>query len=354
MSELRPRTRQSRKKRILIVTAVSILIAVAMTFTFRAQLRDIADQLSGAEYSGSGKTKIAFVIEPGQDGEDIAKNLVELGITKTLSVTLRKIYAANIVFYPGTYLVPKEINTGRALEILANPENIQVERVTIPEGLRLKGVFKILANKTGLQVTEFEEAAKDLELFEIPSAAPSLEGYLYPATYEFAPDLSADEIMTIMVDRTKDQLISDSVPKNKWHKTLTLASVIQSEARATEDFYKVARVFTNRLAIGMPLQSDATVNYGVGSEDIYTSDAERADPNKYNTYLYAGLPIGPIAGSGALAIDAALNPAEGDWIYFCTVNLKTGETVFSNTYSEHLKAVAQWLKWMKENPGWDD
>ena len=107
MSELRPRTRQSRKKQIFIVTAVSILIAVSITFTFRAQLRDFADQLSGAEYSGSGTTKIAFVIETGQDGEDVAKNLVELGITKTLSVTLRKIYAANIVFYPGTYLVPK-------------------------------------------------------------------------------------------------------------------------------------------------------------------------------------------------------------------------------------------------------
>lgn len=325
-----------------------------MVFTFRAQLRDFADQLSGAEYSGAGNTKIEFVIEPGQDGEDVAKNLVELGITKTLSVTLRKIYSANIVFYPGTYLVPKQISTGAALEILANPANIQVERVTIPEGLRLKSVFKILASKTGIQIARFEEVAKEIDLFELPKAAPSLEGYLYPATYEFSPSLTAVEIIKIMVDRTKDQLISDAVPKQKWHNTLTLASVIQSEARATEDFYKVSRVFTNRIKIGMPLQSDATVNYGVGSEDIYTSDAERADPNKYNTYLYAGLPVGPIAGSGALAIDAALNPTDGDWLYFCTVNLKTGETVFSNTYSEHLKAVSQWLKWMKENPGWDD
>lgn len=354
MTDLGPRHRAPNRKRWLAILLSTLLVLGAAGYLLRGQLRDTLDQITGAEFAGNGLEQVAFVIEPGDNGEDVAKDLIALGITKTYSVTLRKIYAANVTFYPGTYLVPKQISTSAALAIISDPSNIQVERVTIPEGLRMSKVFRILAEKTGINIEQFESASKVLGDFGIPKAAPSLEGYLYPATYDFAPDLSAKQIIEIMVERTKQQLVDDGVAKSDWHKTLTLASIVQSEARLTTDFYKVSRVFKNRLAVGMPLQSDATVNYGVGSEDIYTSDAERADPNPYNTYKYPGLPIGPIAGSGSLAIDAVLNPADGKWLYFCTVNLKTGETVFSETYSEHLKAVAQWLKWMKENPGWDD
>lgn len=354
MTDLRPRRRKSLLPKRIMYGSIALLLIAVSAFLFRGQIRDLADQLSGAEYSGTGQGQVAFVIETGDTGEDIAKRLFTEGITKNLSVTLRKIYAANPTFYPGTYLVPKEISTTQALSIITNKSNIQVERVTIPEGLRMSSVFRILSEKTGVAVTSFEKAAKRLGDFDVPKAAPSLEGYLYPATYDFAPNLNAKDIISIMVERTKQQLKDDGVAKKDWHKTLTLASVVQSEARLTQDFYKVSRTFQNRLAIGMPLQSDATVNYGVGSTDIYTSDAERSDPNLYNTYKYPGLPIGPISGSGALAIDSVLNPADGTWLYFCTVNLQTGETVFSTTYGEHQKAVAKWLKWMRENPGWDD
>jgi UPF0755 protein len=132
-----------------------------------------------------------------------------------------------------------------------------------------------------------------------------------------------------------------------------MAALVQKEARLQADFYKAARVFQNRIDQGMLLQSDATVSYGVGGSTVSTSAAERADANRYNTYRYLGLPIGPIGAPGSIAIDAALNPAQGDWLFFCTVNLKTGETVFSETYADHQKAVRQWLAWMRENPGYD-
>ena len=353
MTDLRPRAVKKRKLPLLVAAGLALLIALT-AFLFRSQIRDIADQITGLEYSGQGLSNVTLIITQGETGEDIAKNLVELGVTKDLSVTLRKIYAANPIFYPGAYQLPTQISSSRAIEIISNPKNISVERVTIREGLRASKVFSLLSEKTGISVADFETASSDLSHFGLPKSAVNIEGWLFPATYDFQPNLSAIEILDIMVARTKEQLVNDGVAKKNWQKTLILASIVQSEARLTEDFYKVSRTFKNRLAIGMPLQSDATVNYGVGSEDIYTSDAERADPNGYNTYKYPGLPIGPIAGAGALAIDAVLNPAQGDWLYFCTVNLKTGETVFSTTYAEHLKAVAQWLKWMKENPGWDD
>jgi UPF0755 protein len=160
-------------------------------------------------------------------------------------------------------------------------------------------------------------------------------------------------VLKIMVDRMKTELDRYGVSVADRHKVLTLASIVENEVNSPDDYYKASRVFTNRLEVGMPLQSDATVSYGVRGSTFTTSKADRADPNPYNTYKYPGLPIGPIGAPGSLAIDAAVNPIAGDWLYFVTVNLKTGETVFTETYAEHQKAVRQWLAWMRENPGYD-
>ena len=345
--------RQWKKLVLAIVAAVLVLLA-ALAFLNRSYVRTLIDQISGAEYSGSSTKEIDFIVKPGDTGTDVARNLVVQGVTKNLDSTLRHIYAANPTFYPGTYRIPLQISSDEAISLLVNLDNLIVDHVTVPEGLRLSAVFKILSEKTGIPISEFENASKDTKKFGVPKAAPSLEGYLFPATYDFDPDLTALQILERMVDRTKQQLIADGVPKQAWHKTLTLASIIQVEAKQTQDFYKVSRVFLNRIDAGMHLQSDATVSYGVNGSTVSTSSADRSNPNGYNTYLYAGLPIGPISAPGALAIDAALHPAAGKWLYFCAINLKTGETVFSNTYAEHEKAVQLWRQWMLQNPGWDD
>jgi UPF0755 protein len=154
-----------------------------------------------------------------------------------------------------------------------------------------------------------------------------------------------------MVDEMRARLAAAGVAEENWHEILTMASLIQREARFEEDFYKVSRVFTNRLEVNMALQSDATVTYWTGNYDqVGTSDADRADENNpYNTYVYPGLPPGPISLPGELAIEAALSPAEGEWLYFVSVDLRTGETVFSETYQQHLRAVEQWLAWCRES-----
>jgi UPF0755 protein len=156
-----------------------------------------------------------------------------------------------------------------------------------------------------------------------------------------------------MITRTQQELDRFGVKDADRHRILTMASVIQAEARLEPDFYKVSRVFYNRIETGMHLQSDATVSYGVNGNTVSTSAADRADKNGFNTYLHPGLPIGPISSPGSLAIDAALNPVDGTWLFFCAVNLETGETVFSTTYAEHGRAVALWRAWMKENPGYE-
>jgi len=127
-----------------------------------------------------------------------------------------------------------------------------------------------------------------------------------------------------------------------------MASIVQREAGSNpKDFFKVSRVFKNRLDQGIHLESDATVAYGTGKlHTVWTTDAQRADAsNKYNTYANAGLPIGPIGLPGDLAIDAAMHPANGPWLFFVPVNLKTGKTVFSETVAQHDAAVAQLKAW---------
>jgi len=345
--------RRFRFRKTIVVILVSLLLIVGFGIANRSLVRQGLDFVTGAEYFGSGSGLTQVKIDKGDVGTTVAKKLVDQGITKNYDSTLRHIYAANPTFFPGVYQLPKQISTDAALAILTDPRQLLVERVTVREGLRLKGTFEVLSKGTGIPVTEFESESQNMKSFGIPKAAPSLEGYLYPATYDFSPGSSAKEILQIMVDRTIEQLRNDGVAKKDWHKVLTLASIIQVEARQTKDFYKVSRTFQNRIKVGMHLQSDATVSYGVDGKTVSTSAADRANPNKYNTYLYSGLPIGPISGPGAVAIDAALHPADGDWLYFCAINLETGETVFSNTYAEHEKAVQLWRQWMLQNPGWN-
>lgn len=130
-----------------------------------------------------------------------------------------------------------------------------------------------------------------------------------------------------------------------------MAGLVQKEARKTEDFYKAARVFYNRLDIDKALESDATITYWTGLYDgVTTTDADRDDAgNPYNTYLFRGLPLGPISLPGDVAIDAALNPAQGDWLYFVAIDMRTGDTVFSATYAEHLVAVDRFRNWCRES-----
>ncbi|HBR89506.1 MAG TPA: ABC transporter substrate-binding protein, partial [Microbacterium sp.] len=165
------------------------------------------------------------------------------------------------------------------------------------------------------------------------------------------------EVIQTMVDRTVASLDTAGVPEADREEILTIASIIQREAREEEDFYKVSRVIQNRLAPDNQetfgrLEMDSTAQYGIGEDDGTVSSSEEAltDDNPWNTYVHPGLPIGPIANPGDVAIDAAMHPAEGPWLYFVTVNLDTGETVFTNTYADHLAAVDQWRAWCSENP----
>jgi len=314
-------------------------------------LTDVVSRFQVADYEGQGTGEATIVIAPGDSGEAVARKMVEADIVKSFDAIYRPMLRTNFVIYPGTYVFPTQIPGTRALEILIEGKNRVVLSVTIPEGFTNRATVQRLSEVLGLSENELEAAIAEIEL---PEAAPNAEGWLFPATYQFDPGVSAAIVIQTLNARMLAELRSFGVTEDKYLETLTIASLIQLEAKLAADFFKVSRVIQNRLSVNMPLQFDSTVNYGTGGTKVTTTDEQRADPNPYNTYVFPGLPIGPIGNPGSLAIESALAPVDGSWLYFVTVNLATGETVFSNTFAEHLVAVEEFRRWIRANPSWNE
>jgi UPF0755 protein len=251
-------------------------------------------------------------------------------------------------FQPGNYALQEEMSAQSALDGLLDPANKITDRLLITEGTVLPDALEIIAETTGIPLEELQTASLDLASFGIPAEAPSLEGYLFPATYQLDGGQTAQQVLQLLVDTMFEHLDAAGVPVDQRHTVLTMAALIQREAGPNpDDFFKISRVFTNRLEQGMHLESDATVAYGAGTlHTVWTTDEDRADAsNPYNTYANPGLPIGPIGLPGDLAIEAALSPADGPWLFFVPINLATGETVFSETVDEHEAAVQVLRDW---------
>ena len=241
-----------------------------------------------------------------------------------------------------------------ALNALLDPANLTGHRVIVPEGRRLTQIWEQLAAEADIPVEELEAAAVDYTAYGIPeNRAGTLEGYLWPGRYDIPEDATAEDVIAMMWAPMEKQLTDRGIPEDQWHEKLTIASLAELEVRKPEDYGKVVRTITNRLAgageangTPMKLQFDSTVHYVTGkSSSVGTTDAERATQSPYNTYASAGLPPGPIASPGGTALDAVVDPPEGDWLYFVSVNTDTGETKFAATWAEHEENVKEWQAW---------
>ena len=351
----KPKRRHPRWPYVLVVLVVLFGGAgVIATSLFGPVVSALLTQSEPTDYTGDGSGEVQVVVKTGDTGSTIGDTLAAQDVVKTSKAFYQAVVrsGSEVVFQPGTYTLRKQMSAASALQMLQDPASQVQAKVTIPEGQTAAQAFELVAEGTGTPVADLEAAAADRGALGIPAEAPSIEGYLFPATYDFPPGTSAADMVKTMVGRTFQALDQAGVAPADRHRVLTMAALIQKEARFEGDFYKVSRVFQNRIDTGMMLQSDATVAYGAQSVGrVTTTDAERADDNPYNTYVHTGLPVGPISNPGDLAIKAAVSPADGPWLYFVTVNTITGDTVFSQTYDEHLKAVAQWQQFMKDNPG---
>jgi len=287
------------------------------------------------------------LIQRGQSLREIAAELERVGLLQgTLGFRAlarimgldRTIKAGQYAFRPGT-TVPAML---RALARGMSGLNL----VTIPEGLTTSEVSLLLSNHLGVRIDEFTALASDPAFLDsVGVHAPSIEGYLAPDSYEFLPGTSPEVAFRTMVRRTREVLREESAGDTtlplglSLHEVLTLASIVESEAQMNDERPIIAQVYLNRLARGMKLQADPTVAYGMGKSPrsrLYLSNLRVDSP--FNTYLYVGLPPGPICNPGRASVRGALNPDTSvTWLYFVAIG--NGRHRFANTYREHLANI---------------
>ena len=217
-----------------------------------------------------------------------------------------------------------------------------------PAGALTKHLAADIATAFGFDTAEVEAAIADVEL--PPEAGGNPEGWLAPGSYEPAAGASAAEVVQAMVDRRVAQLEDRSVPRDQWHRVLTAASVIEKETYNQNEKPNVARVLANRLAGGGPLQMDSIILYPVPEDRIFTTSEERASDQPYNSYRHNGLPPTPICSPDEASLDAFLAPPPGDWWFYVTIDLYTGETRYAVSYEEHQANVELLLAWLRVHP----
>ncbi|WP_345802540.1 endolytic transglycosylase MltG [Microbacterium sp. AZCO] len=328
--------------------------------TYEDKIREFMGWEEPKDYEAGQATGEALVtISSGDTGSTISTALYDAGVTKTSDAFYDMLVKTgqNPTFYPGVYKLQKKMTSDAALTALQDPANKMENSALLQEGLTIDQMLPIIAEGTGIPLPDLQAAVQDPSAYGVQ--ADSLEGWLFPAMYTFDPGTTAQQAIQQMVDRTVQSLDAAGVPVEDRQRVLTIASIIQREARFEDDFYKVSRVIENRLdpnndqTFGL-LQMDSTAQYGYGEMHdgtVSSSQAALDDDNPWNTYKHPGLPKGPIASPGDKAIDAAMHPADGPWLYFVTVNPDTGETVFTTNVQDHEKAVKQWQEWCAANPG---
>lgn len=255
-------------------------------------------------------------------------------------------------FRAGNFTIPQGANLQQVLNTLVYGQP-NLTSITIPEGKNMYEIAKLFDSSGITSEQAFLDAVIHPDLIsQLSIQASSLEGYLYPETYRFAPNTPAKSVVKTMIDlfneKTKD--INFDHPFLNKHQVITLASVVEKETGAKFERPTIAGVFTNRLKKRMRLQSDPTTIYGIWSR--YKGNIRKADlleETPYNTYKIPALPAGPISNPSLEAIQAVLNPEENDFLFFVSKN--DGTHVFSKTYKDHSKAVDDFQKNSKAREG---
>ena len=324
-------------------------------------LSALKDRLSGPEdYTGAGTGQVVVEVKDGDAATDIGTTLVDKGVVKSVGAftdAARK-DSKSVGIQVGFYKMKKQMSAEAALAVLVDPKNRSRSVVTIPEGFTVDQIVATLAKKTKFSKKQYTKVLDNPSSIGLPSYAKgNAEGYLFPATYELPPNSTPKSILTTMVQRwgqaAQEADIEGAAQQLGYtpQQLMVVASLVEAESNRDEDRGKVARVIYNRLETGKTdklLQIDATVNYGIGRNlgvGLTTEDLQVDSP--YNTYQNPGLPPTPIEAPGDAAIEAAAHPTDGPWIYYVTVNLRTGETKFTESYDTFLKYKAEFKEYCR-------
>ena len=325
-----------------ILTAFLFIFLVSglyLTFGGRGKAANIPDD-----------AKIYITVKPGMSASEVGDMLLARGV---IDSKLRFWWMARVKGYAkdfraGTYLMSSGMDEEAALKKIVSGEVVLI-KFTIPEGFTVRDIANRLAEEGIVDKKEFLKKAKKFTPFPYMKKGGDIryaaEGYLFPDTYEIHENPTVDNILEVMSSDFDQRLTEEMRARAKEmnlsiHDLVTLASLVEKEARYDADRPIIAQVFLKRLKIGMPLQTDASLQYlmDVPKEDVSISDTKIDSP--YNTYQNAGLPPGPIANPGMAAIEAVLHPADTDYLYF--VADRDGHNHYASTYDEHMALVNEY------------
>lgn len=356
--------------RLLVVVFALIVIAAGVgvgyfvlgdTSSLSRTVGPLVDPLAPVDTSDT--TKQVVTVPPGSSAGEIGNLLQQRGLIRSALFFRLAADQAGVgtSLAAGDYELSRSMSTDEVIQVLAKGQVKRGLIATIPEGWRSEQIADRL-EATGFssrdEFTRAISAPESVPGFELVGAAatPSkLEGYLFPETYEVpqkVPGVRAAELMVRMFNqRIGDALRAPSESRLTPFQVLTVASIVEREAKVSSERATIASVYLNRLHAGMPLQADPTVQYAIASHDGqfaagygYWRDLTQADldiDSPYNTYRVTGLPPGPICNPGEASIRAALQPAKTDYLYFVAQTDGSGTHLFAKTLEEHNANVAR-------------
>lgn len=325
---------------ILLIGSIWIALCVAVTYL-----------MSPVCLSPSQQLETTVTIREGATLKEIGDALSEKGLIKNSAffVYYVRLTGKEKSLQAGVYRISNAWSVREIVECLSSGRVISY-RITIPEGYTVAQIGDLLARKGIVERDLFEQAAArgDFSFPFLDKAAQGprrLEGYLFPDTYEVRPGMSAEEIIRMMLERFASVFTPELQERARAlglssRDVVTLASIVEREAKLDEERPLIAAVFLNRLRQGMRLESCATVQYVLSKQKETLTLEDLRTPSPYNTYLHEGLPPGPIANPGLPSLKAVLYPAEVDYLYF--VARGDGSHYFSTTYGEHQMAARRY------------
>lgn len=360
--------KKKKKKNRLLFWLIMILMFVAIilisaVISYNYVIKNYLDTSTDKPVVVSENEGLEFVIERGANTNEIVNNLVKQGLVKneTIFRLLSKVNGYDGTYKSGTHIVSKALSYDELMRVLSSAPATRT--VTIPEGKTFSQIVNILYEKKIIKDKEQFTTIANTDTFDydilkgIPQRDNRLEGYLFPDTYEYDYNASDHEIIAKMLDNFNVKFKKEyrdkiaSLPGGMTlDKIVTLASIIEREAKSSDDRYLISGVLYNRLTSKdktlRKLQVDATIQYimlkktGAYKDRLLYDDLKVDDP--YNSYLYEGLPPGPISCPGEAAIKAALNPADTQYLYYVAKGDESDSHAFARTFKEHQANIAKY------------
>lgn len=359
MRERRERLAKRHRLTVLIVILALVLVCLCGFFVARSLKHGppkiVATREVVQDYPGPGDKPIQFTIESGQGADQVATNLVHADIVRSSAAFIQAITndQASAKLLPGTFDLKTKMKAADVVAILTDRSKVG-GFLQVRQGDRAADVLARAQQLSGLPKSDFDAIVNAKGAGILPQeAGGNFEGWFEPGEYDVKKAGSAEKIVSLLVGRRLEKLNTLGLPQGDERQTILIkASITEAEVNKSQYYGKVARVIDNRLARGMPLGMDSTVAYSnkVSALELTNQMLQNTD-DPYNTRVHQGLPPGPIASAGDSAIRAAMDPDQGDWLYFVTVNLDTGETRFSNNVDQFNKDVKEYKQWEAQHRG---